>query len=423
MDDAIKDLLLNVLFVLLPLFYYHLLWFDKLAHSRAASLISGLVGSLSIVLCMAFPIEAGPGLIVDLRQIPLIVVTLYGGTWAGMISFSMLLLYRFYLGGSGFFMTLSVSSILMALLLLSAPFLRKQSTQKKIAATVAFALLGWGMVYLFYIFLYKSPDDSQTVHLFWLELLAAKGITMGFLTSSIEFAHKNNQIRDELERTKKLELVSELAASVSHEVRNPLTAARGFIQLMKQNNLPPEKHARFLDIALQELDHAEAIIGEFLNFANPKPEMAETLSVAQEVKYAAEAVSHSAQLHKVAISIHAANECLIHGERDKFRQCIINLARNAVEAMPNGGTLSISIFTKGRKVMVRLQDEGVGMTREQINRLGTPYYSIKDKGTGLGTMVAFSNIQAMGGKIDVESKLGRGTSFTLTLPCAASYCQ
>lgn len=416
MDYAIQDLLLNALFVLLPLFYYHLVWIGKASSRIGASLVGGLVGSLAIVLCMEFPIQLALGRIIDLRQIPLIVVTLYGGYRAGLVSFSVLLLYRFYIGGSGFYNALLIHAVLMAVVLSIAPYFRKQAPRKKIFISLALAILGWAIAYLYAYFLY--PYDTEVSRFIWLKYLVIQAITMAFLTSSIEFAHKNNQIRDELERTKKLQLVSELAASVSHEVRNPLTAARGFVQLMKQDNLTPEKRAWLLEMALEGIDHAEAIIGDFLSLANPKPEVVETLNVTQEVKHAAAAVSPSAVMQNVAVSIHAAKDCVVRGEREKFRQCIINLAINAVEAMPNGGALNIFIAAKGPKVMVRLQDEGVGMTQEQIDRLGTPFYSIKDKGTGLGTMVAYSNIQAMGGKIHVESKVGTGTSFILTLPSA-----
>lgn len=416
MDYAIRDLLLNVLFVLLPLFYYHLVCIDKASSPIRTSLISGSVGSLAIILCMTFPIQMAPGRIIDLRQIPLIVVTLYGGYRAGLISFTVLILYRFYIGGSGFYNALLVHTVLIAVLVYVAPFFKKQAPRKKIFVSLALAISGWAIAYLYSYFQY--PFDTAVDRFIWLKFLIIQAITMAFLTLSIEFAHKNNQIRDELERTKKLQLVSELAASVSHEVRNPLTAARGFVQLMKQDSLAPEKRAWLLDMALEGIDHAEAIIGDFLSFANPMPEDVETLNVTQEVKYAAAAVTPSAAMQRVVVSIHAAKDCLVRGEREKFRQCIINLATNAVEAMPNGGDLKIFIFARGRKVMVRLQDDGIGMTQEQIDRLGTPFYSIKDKGTGLGTMVAYSNIQAMGGKIHVESKVGIGTSFILTLPSA-----
>lgn len=104
------------------------------------------------------------------------------------------------------------------------------------------------------------------------------------------------------------------------------------------------------------------------------------------------------------------------GDRYKFRQALINIGKNAIEALPEGGLLEMKASGTSDEVMIMIRDNGIGMTPEQINRLGTPYYSTKEKGTGLGTMVSFGIIKKMSGKIGVTSERGVGTEYTLSFP-------
>ncbi|OMP68343.1 hypothetical protein BTO28_02440 [Domibacillus epiphyticus] len=108
----------------------------------------------------------------------------------------------------------------------------------------------------------------------------------------------------------------------------------------------------------------------------------------------------------------------ISGEAAKLHQCLINVIKNGIEAMPEGGQLSVSLKKTGSKAVLSVTDSGTGMSEEQRERLGTPYYTTKDKGTGLGTMVVYSIVRAMGGEIKVKSEENKGTSFTIVLPIA-----
>lgn len=106
----------------------------------------------------------------------------------------------------------------------------------------------------------------------------------------------------------------------------------------------------------------------------------------------------------------------ILGNKKQLHQSLINLAKNAIEAMQNGGKLEFKLKKENNKFVIQLIDSGIGMTSEQIARLGVPFFTNKEKGTGLGTMVAFSIIKAMKGDIEVESKINEGTTFTITIP-------
>src|SRR5690606_17312061 len=106
----------------------------------------------------------------------------------------------------------------------------------------------------------------------------------------------------------------------------------------------------------------------------------------------------------------------ILGDSQKLHQALVNVIRNGIEAMPDGGKLAVELETSAQSICVHIEDEGVGMTKEQVKRLGEPYFSNKSKGTGLGLMVTYSIINQMGGEITVESEVGKGTRFTLEFP-------
>ena len=111
------------------------------------------------------------------------------------------------------------------------------------------------------------------------------------------------------------------------------------------------------------------------------------------------------------------NQFMSIGERKKFQQCLINIMKNGIESMKSkGGKLQIHLSGFQDTVKIAISDQGVGMSQEQINRLGQPYFTTKEKGTGLGLMVSYSIVKGMNGTIDVSSELGKGTCFRLNLP-------
>ncbi|NIK71880.1 HAMP domain-containing sensor histidine kinase [Paenibacillus sp. BK720] len=215
-----------------------------------------------------------------------------------------------------------------------------------------------------------------------------------------------------------MKVVSEIAASVAHEVRNPLTSVRGFIQLLSDPGLNESKRKEFSAITLEELDRAEAIISDYLSLAKPQIERLEPIELDQALSKSAQILSSYANMQNVEIVTDLKVHATVYGSTSKFRQAIINIGKNAIEAMPDGGklTMTYTVNEPNKTVTISIADTGIGMNEEQLNRLGAPYYTTKDKGTGLGTMVLFSVIRGMNGKIEVRSKEGVGTAYFITLP-------
>lgn len=144
--------------------------------------------------------------------------------------------------------------------------------------------------------------------------------------------------------------------------------------------------------------------------------MVARLRIADELAYVTGVLEPFALLGKVEIKVFSEGEGLVLGDRQKFRQCLINLLKNGIEAMPGGGILEVRAVCDSEKVHLYITDTGAGMSPAEVERLGTPYYTTKVKGTGLGTMVAFSIVKAMDGSMEVSSAKGKGTKFFIKLP-------
>ncbi|WP_202076597.1 ATP-binding protein [Caldalkalibacillus salinus] len=224
-------------------------------------------------------------------------------------------------------------------------------------------------------------------------------------------------LSQELSQLEHFNTVSQISASISHEVRNPLTVTRGFIQLLKNADLSEENREHYIDLSLRELDRASNIITDYLTFAKPSPDNVECLDLNQEIDYIISVINPYATMKNIHIQVSREAESLhILGESKKLHQSFINIIKNGVEAVEDNGNIHITLKKEAKRVIVEIKDTGKGMDEEQVAKLGTPYYTTKDKGTGLGTMVAFGIIKAMQGEVQIESEVGKGTTFYISFP-------
>ena len=232
---------------------------------------------------------------------------------------------------------------------------------------------------------------------------------------------ETKKLYDEMKKLGELKTVSQMAASISHEVRNPLTVVKGFNQLLRNHDLTEEQKDLYIQLSLEELNRAESIIADYLTFAKPSLEHLKTLDLNKEIDYIEQVLNPYATMSNIVIQIEREDHKLhIFGESRELRQALINIMKNGIEAMEPEGKLIIHLKKVKENAVIIIKDTGKGMTTEQIEKLGTPYYSTKDKGTGLGTMVSFSIIKAMKGEIEVDSEIGKGTSFSISIPLVDS---
>lgn len=251
----------------------------------------------------------------------------------------------------------------------------------------------------------------------WMEVRiypTPEGLSVYF--DDVTEAKKTEEI---LRKTDKLAVVGQLAAGVAHEIRNPLTSIRGFLQLLLNKNDPEIE--KYVEVMLTELDRIELIISEFLVLAKPQAVHIHKHSVEAIMHQAIELLENQMEAHRITYELYVESKIpFIDCEQNQLKQAFLNILKNSIEAMPSGGQLSIELLKDDRggekQVLVRIKDEGIGIPKEVLNRLGEPFMSTKDRGTGLGLTVSYKIIQNHQGRITVSSEVGKGTTFEIFLP-------
>ncbi|MBO1578240.1 sensor histidine kinase [Bacillus sp. XF8] len=394
---------------------YHLFWNQKGKHSpKLNSIIFILLCSTTTILCIFFAAKTNTGFQFDMRHIVLIVGTLTGGPIAGGAVLVVLNVYRFLLGGMGIIPS-AIGSILLYIVLLSTyKFFNKGSNHIKLMLAILYSLT-YGFVWVSVFLIKVSNSEDYLPHIIAYQLCATMGtILILYLLNILQLQVR---LQEELINAEKFHLIGEMAASISHEIRNPLTSTKGFLQLLHSDECSEKDRKLYTEIAIHGIEQANHVLTDYLTFAKPSIEKEQVLQLEDELLHALSLITPLANLSNVRIHyLKQSSDFLITGEKQKFNQCLLNILKNCIEAMPKGGDLILTLVPDHKHIQLYIKDNGIGMDTEQIKRLGSPFYSTKEKGTGLGMMVVFSVIKAMGGKIDITSEKGIGTTFLLTFP-------
>lgn len=408
----IQTLLLNFLILLIPVLTF-LIFFENKLHSINKPILVALT-AISIVLCITFPIYLEGGFIFDLRYIPFIMVALFGGYKYTFPIYIVLNVYRFMIDAEGVIESFLFSTFIFAFV----PLCREKFIQLNSRSRISFSVLTSFLTMTIYLFTlgFQVPLNQEFWFLSFWALTTHTGMT-AILMFLIEQIIANRKARETLLQSDRLQVISELSASVAHEIRNPLTATSGFLQLLSQSESIPAKEKSYIEFSLQELNRAEKIVSDFLAFSKPQRENMVYSNLKEETEYAKNVLLPYAHMHQVDIQLTFRNSLHINYDKNHIQQCFINLYKNGIEAMKeDGGILWIDVSEYKNNIMIQIKDTGIGMTEEEVSRLGKPYYSTKEQGTGLGMLMVYSTIHTVRGQIQVESKKGKGSTFTITIP-------
>lgn len=223
---------------------------------------------------------------------------------------------------------------------------------------------------------------------------------------------KRKEEQDKLVQAEKLTIAGQLAAGIAHEIRNPLTAVKGFVKMLR--TYPNDE---YLDIISDEIIRIEDIITELLMLTKHNKTQFQEIDVTQSLKSVVTLLESQAHLKNIFFETdYCVKKTSIFGDVNKLKQVYINFLKNAIEAMPNGGTIQIKTDCIEENIQIEFIDHGIGIPADKLKNIGEPFYTTKENGTGLGFMVSKKIVKDFNGQLEFSSTVGKGTSIKILFP-------
>ena len=241
-------------------------------------------------------------------------------------------------------------------------------------------------------------------------------------------------IEEQLRRSEKLSTLGEMAAVLAHEIRNPLGSIRGTAEILRDEYLPGDPKHEFIEIQIKETERLNHVVEDFLRMARQQPMELSDCSIREELATIVTLVAKDAQDRGISLRLEPnAEQAVVRGDGEKLRQGFLNIVINALQATPAGGVVQISCHKAppplqgegrggdgvGSCFEITFRDSGSGIAPENLQRIFEPFYTTKPDGTGLGMAVTRKIIEAHGGRLDIQSKVGQGTTVSVSLPIMA----
>ena len=240
-----------------------------------------------------------------------------------------------------------------------------------------------------------------------------------FHGTPVELATQREQLLGEVRKGEQQKAVATLAAGLAHEIKNPLAAIKTFMEYLPEKQADPAFLAKFHRIVGQEVDKIQEIVHNLLTFAKPVPPKQETIVASELIQETLGLLSGDCMKRQVTVEASAHPECCLRGDRVQLKQVLLNLCLNSLEAMEasGGGRLKVSAARLDGHIILSVEDTGPGIAPKDLPHIYEPFFSTKERGTGLGLAVVESIIKEHRGRIEVASVAGKGTSVTISLPC------
>ncbi|MFC7687811.1 ATP-binding protein [Ureibacillus sp. GCM10028918] len=227
---------------------------------------------------------------------------------------------------------------------------------------------------------------------------------------------------EQIKHAERLKTTGELAAAVAHEIRNPLTVVKGYLQLYEQDKSVSNSMKQSLPLLIEELDSAEQVISELLSLSQPTKNLkTERVDIQKSINSVAELLQSYGILNQNKIEVAIESDSYIEINKMELHQLLVNVVKNAIEASSVGGAIVVTARkTNEDYVEIKVQDRGIGMSEEELELLGKPFYSLKNKGTGLGVMICNNIVEKYNGSIQYISSKGNGTTVIIRFPSVCS---
>lgn len=224
------------------------------------------------------------------------------------------------------------------------------------------------------------------------------------------------QTFEQLLQADRLTSLGELASSLAHEIRNPLASIKGAVEIMTDELAPASPRREFAALAQREVERLDALVSDFLRYARPAPPVKQEVDLNELVRAVAALLEQRAQSQQVTVTLNLDSHLRpVLADAGQIKQVLLNLALNALQAMPEGGTLTLCSHAEAEFASVEVADTGSGIALHDEARIFDPFFTTKDKGTGLGLSIAYKIVRQHGGGLVFRNVSG-GTLFQLSLP-------
>lgn len=408
--------LIQILMILFPTLFYQSYFKRKFQSKSQRKLGLIFLYGVSILACMAFPVSINEGFMLDFRYIPLILGFLYGGYQVGLPLMGLTVLMRIFIGGPGLYLTILICIILLGLFRVTLQKYENYNSQQKrmyvlTLLWIALMMFGFGTQFL---------DDralSGKEFSLWILFAVLNIITMLATRHIHESLLELDKMYFEATDYERMHLLSQFSISIAHKLQKPIEQSQEQLSALQQTELLGNQRALVSEVS-EELEVAQDIINDYLVLAKDRKSKNTNLDVHQEIEGIIQSIQSYAHLHDVELKFFPAidRNLFIKGDPYQFRHALLNLTKNGIEATNENGLVELAVHEMLDSIYIIIEDNGKGMSNEEVANIGSPIQSQKKNGTGLGTLVAFNILQAMNGKIEVSSQLGKGTTFSIILP-------
>jgi two-component system sporulation sensor kinase B len=380
---------------------------------------------LVVIACIFYPGYVGNNIWTDLAFIPFLLIVIYDGLVTGILTAGIVLILR----GLSLKMHIIPTIIAIGFILLIAALTKKsfQETRLRIMWGIWYSLLyttftiGELLIYSAYLN-HVNPAVYHPIRVHTVANFGAiyASIAMIGLCCAIFLMEKLREVQqmsEEIHRLERLNLAGQMAASMAHEIRNPMTSIQGFVQLLLHDNLPADT-TRKLDIIYREARQVESIINDYLTLAQPTAHEFQLFSLHELIDTVIQSFQQDLKERDLTV-VSTVSEVTMFSDRNKLRQVFSYLIRNAMEGMDQAGEITLTSFHDENRVSVIMKDHGVGFeeTAKELSRLGFTAYDTKSAGTGIGMMMCYQVVEGLGGRIRFRHDPEEGNITIVTLPC------
>ena len=250
----------------------------------------------------------------------------------------------------------------------------------------------------------------------WCECKIAKlkdpSIEQEYYVASVHDITEKKETEEMMIRSEKMSIAGQLAAGIAHEIRNPLTSIKGFLQLLQAG---VNRKDVYYKIMIDEIEKMETITSELLFISKPLTDNKKQESILQMIQDVTELLKPQAKLKNIFIET-VGDNLFIYCDRSQITQVLINIIKNAIEAMEEAGKIKVSIMNLEFEVRIDITDEGPGIDEEVIHKLGEPFFTTKQQGTGLGLMITKQLLERHNAKLEILQNKVKGSTFRIIFP-------